>query len=169
MTGTVAQAGEWIDLGASEEIEVSLPWDPLTLVRIPPGACGDLPQGTLALIELDAPTCNSPNCVSGQGFLVMLDDRGCCGEGFLERPVTFQVRYLEEAVRQFGADERDLYLAGYEPSRDEWVPLSGQLVDTERKIVQATESHDIRRFVAVFAPGQTGERGSWGEIKALFR
>jgi hypothetical protein len=91
-----ARAGEWIDLGASEEITVELAWDPQTLVRIPPGAFGDLPAGTLAFISLDAPTCNSPNCVIGQGFLVTLDDRGCCGDGLLEdRPGGRDSRHQE--------------------------------------------------------------------------
>ena len=39
---------DWIDLGATSVVEVPLAWDPLTLVRIPPGAFGVHSPGTLA-------------------------------------------------------------------------------------------------------------------------
>lgn len=165
-----AGQGQWIDLGAPNTVEVAFAFDPLTLVRIPPGAFGERARGTLAHVLIDAPSCNGPECVSGQGFLMTFNDGGCCGGGVLERPVVFQVHYFEAAVRIYGGREEDVVLAGYEPHRQEWVPLDQVAVDSERDVVSGLERSDIRRFVAAFAGPRTPvEPRTWGAVKALFR
>jgi len=156
-----------IDLGATETLEVPFAVDPATLLRIPPGALGVHPPGTLAEIAIDAPSCNGPNCINGQGILVAFDGRY---SGNLFLPVTVQVHYDEEAVRQFGATEADLVLARYVEAEQEWRPYAGQTIDTQRNLVLAPETGSIRIFVAVFAGvPQAVSPGTWGAVKALFR
>jgi hypothetical protein len=61
-------------------------------------------------------------------------------------------------------------LSAFDPERDTWVPLPEQEIDTDDHVVRAAEFRDIRQFVAVFAgPAAPGRRGTWGEIKSLFR
>jgi hypothetical protein len=162
-----AARADLIDLGATETIEVPFAIDPETLVRIPPGAFGKYPPGTLAEIAIDAPNCNGPNCINGQGILVAFDGRYL---GDLVLPVTVQVHYAEEAVRQFGVAEADLVLARFEERVQEWRPYPAQTIDAERNLIAAPETRNIRLFVAVFAGApQAVAPGSWGAIKALFR
>lgn len=158
-----------IDLGSPETIEVTAPGDPLSLVRIPPGAFGKFPPGTWATIGMDIPSCNGPNCLSGRAYLVWFDDGGCCGGGALVGPVTVQIRYDEEEVRRFGVDETDVVLAEYDPDHRQWVPVSEQTIDVEQNIVFAPEADNIRIFVAAFASApQPVAPATWGGIKAVF-
>jgi hypothetical protein len=160
-------AAEVIDLGSPDTTEVHFLLDPLTLVRIPPGAFGARPPGTYAWLTLDAPTCEGPNCIGGQGMLVLFDP-GFSGE--LALPVTIQVRYDEEAVRRFGVEEEDLFFAWYNEGSRRWVPFSAWTIDTERNFVRASEDRDIRRFVAVFAfSPEPVAPATWGAVKGLFR
>jgi hypothetical protein len=155
-----------IDLGAVDTVEVPFLLEPLTLIRIPPGAFGSYPPGTLAEIAIDAPICNGPNCINGQGLLVAFDGRY---PGDLQLPVTIQIHYDEAAVRQFGVTEADLVLARFEERFQEWRPCSGQKIDPERNLITGTETQNIRVFVAVFAGSpQPVAPGTWGAVKALF-
>ncbi len=161
-----AAAAELIDLGSPIPVEVHFLFDPLTLVRIPPGAFGSYPEGTLAEIQVDMPSCNGPNCISGQGLLVAFDGRY---SGDLVSPVTMQIRYDEEAVRLFGVTEEDLVIARWDERFRDWRPYAGQEIDPERNLISAPETENIRAFVAVFAgnPAPVAPR-SWGAIKALY-
>jgi len=158
-----------IDLGSSEVIDVHFLGDPLTFVRIPPGAFGVYPPGTLAWIALDIPICNGPNCLGGRSYLVSFDDGGCCGGGALEDPVLIQIGYNEEEVRLLGVEEDELVLARYDRVTESWVALPDQTIDADQNVVRAPETEDIHIFVGVFASApQPVEPTTWGGIKSLF-
>ena len=155
-----------IDLGADVVQEVHFLGDPFTFVRIPPGAFGDYPAGTLAQLTLDAPSCNGPYCVGGQALLVLFDGRF---SGDLVKPVTFSVRYDEGAVAAFGVPETEILICRYDVDARAWVPMPGRELDPDLNWIAAAEAENIRQSVAVFAqsPAPVGER-TWGAIKALF-
>jgi hypothetical protein len=163
-----AQATQ-IDLGSSETIELPAFFDPLTLIRIPPGAFGSYPPGTLAWVFMDIPSCNGPNCLGGRALLVSFDDGGCCGYGVLQNPIEVQVSYNEADVELFGVEEDELVLAEYDEVHRQWVPLPDQTIDAEQNVVRAPETENIRIFVGVFAGAPTPvEPSTWGGVKALF-
>ncbi len=159
-----------IDLGSPDPIEVGVIGDPLSLIRIPPGAFGNHPPGTLATIGIDIPLCDGPGCLGGRAYLVSFNDGGCCGGGALVRPVTVELRYDEEEVQRFGIQEEDVVLARYDADHRQWTALANLKVDPERNVVSGVEGNNIRLFVGVFAfSPQPAAPASWGRIKALFR
>jgi hypothetical protein len=156
-----------LDLGATETVVVPFTLDPATQLRIPPAAFGPYPPGTYAEIGIDAPSCNGPNCINGQGILVAFDGRFT---GDLVLPIAVQVHYDEAAVRRFGAAEEDLTLARYVEAAQEWQPYAGQTIDTASNLVLAAETENIRIFIAVFAGApQVVAPATWGAVKALFQ
>ena len=155
-----------IDLGAEASQEVHFFSDPLTFVRIPPGAFGPYPPGTLAQLILDSPSCNGPYCVGGQALLVTFDERY---SGDLVLPVTFSMRYDEQAVAAFGVPETDVLFCRYDLNARAWLPVSGQANDPNANAVSAPEAQNIRQSFAVFASNPAPvAAGTWGAIKARF-
>jgi hypothetical protein len=159
-------AAEVIDLGAKVTQDVHFLGDPYTFVRIPPGAFGEYPAGTPAQLALDAPSCNGPYCVGGLQLLVMFDERF---SGDLVLPVTFSMRYDEDAVASFGVPETEILFCRYETDARAWRPMPGRTIDPDANWITAEEAENIRRSVAVFAsnPAPVLDR-TWGAIKALF-
>ena len=157
---------EVIDLGSKVPIEVHFLQDPWTYVLVPPGAFGAYPPGTLADLLVDMPSCDGPNCLSGQGLLVSFDGRY---SGDLALPVTFAMRYDQDLVEAYGIDEEEIRFCRYDIGTRAWLPMPDQRVDIDHDVVFASESTNIRQFVAVFAtlPQAVGP-GTWGGIKALY-
>ena len=164
--GAGSAGAEIIDLGSKLPTEVHFLSDPWTYVRIPPGAFGAHPPGTLADLLVDMPSCDGPNCLSGQGLLVSFDGRY---SGDLVLPVTFAMRYDEELVEAYGIEEEEILFCRYDVDHRAWLPMADQRVDVAEDVVFASESTNIRQFVAVFAvPPQAIEPGTWGGVKALY-
>ena len=162
-----APAGaEVIDLGSKVPAEVHFLNDPLTFVRVPPGAFGTYPPGTLADLTVDMPICNGPQCVSGNGLLVSFDGRY---SGDLVLPVTLAMRYDQDLVEAYGIDEEAIHFCRYDAGQRAWLPMPDQQVDVDNDVVYASEPGNIRQFVAVFAflPEPVAP-GTWGGLKALF-
>jgi hypothetical protein len=159
-------AADVIDLGAQKPQAVHFFADPFTFVRIPPGAFGNFPPGTLAQLILDSPTCNGPYCVGGQALLVTFDGRF---PGDLVLPATFSMRYDEQAVAAFGVPETDILLCRFDGSARAWLPIAGQVIDPDLNWIAAPETQNIRQAFAVFAsnPAPVAPH-TWGAIKALF-
>ncbi len=112
------------------------------------------------------PTCDGPNCLSGQGLLVSFDGRY---SGDLLAPVTLAMRYDQDLVEAYGIDEEEILFCRYDVGHRAWLPMPDQQVDVAEDVVFASESVNIRQFVAVFAvPPQAVGPGTWGGIKALY-